>query len=137
MLYSLIASSAEGEFILQWIEYAALAIEVLAVLIIVAAIFVSMARYSLRAVLRPEMEKKERYRELKTSLGASLLLGLEILVAADIVRTVALEATLQSVAVLGLLVLIRTFLSWALEVEIEGHWPWQGPGEAQEGHEEA
>jgi len=64
-------------------------------------------------------------------------LGLEILVAADIVRTVALEATLQSVAVLGILVLIRTFLSWALVVEIEGRWPWQGPGEAQEGQEEA
>jgi uncharacterized membrane protein len=47
------------------------------------------------------------------------------LVAADIVRTVALEATLESVAVLGLLVLIRTFLSWALVVEVEGRWPWQ------------
>jgi hypothetical protein len=46
----------------------------------------------------------------------------------------ALEATLQSV--LGLLVVIRTFLSWALVVEIEGRWPWQGPGEAQEGHEQ-
>jgi uncharacterized membrane protein len=52
-------------------------------------------------------------------------LGLEILVAADIIRTVALEATLQSVAILGLLVLVRTFLSWALAVEMEGRWPWQ------------
>jgi uncharacterized membrane protein len=67
----------------------------------------------------------ERYDQLKSRLGRSLLMGLEILVAADIVRTVALEATLQSVAVLGLLVLIRTFLSWALVVEIEGRWPWQ------------
>ena len=63
--------------------------------------------------------------QLKIRLGKSLLLGLEILVAADIVRTVALEATIQSVSVLGLLVLIRTFLSWALVVEIEGRWPWQ------------
>jgi len=132
MLYNLIASSAEGHVILRWIEYAALAIEILAVVIIVAAIFVSMARYSFRAVLRPEMGKRDRYRELKTSLGASLLLGLEILVAADIVRTVALEATLQSVAVLGLLVLIRTFLSWALVVEIEGRWPWQPPREGEQ-----
>jgi uncharacterized membrane protein len=60
-----------------------------------------------------------------------LLLGLEILVAADIVRTVALEATLESVAVLGLLVLIRTFLSWALVVEIEGRWPWQSEREGK------
>jgi uncharacterized membrane protein len=66
---------------------------------------------------------------LKQSLGRSLLLGLEILVAADVVRTVALEATLESVAVLGLLVLIRTFLSWALVVEIEGRWPWQARSE--------
>ena len=54
-----------------------------------------------------------------------LLLGLELLVAADIVRTVALEPSLESVAVLGLLVVIRTFLSWSLIVEIEGRWPWQ------------
>ena len=125
MFRSLIASSAEGEIILGWIEYAALAIEILAVLIIVVAIFYSMARYSLHAAFRPEMEMQDRYGQLKASLGRSLLLGLEILVAADIVRTVALEATLVSVAVLGLLVLIRTFLSWALVVEIEGRWPWQ------------
>jgi len=58
-------------------------------------------------------------------LGKALLLGLEILVAADIVRTVALEATLVSILALGLLVLVRTFLSWSLTVEIEGRWPWQ------------
>jgi uncharacterized membrane protein len=58
-------------------------------------------------------------------LGRSLLLGLEFLVAADVVRTVALEPTLSNVAVLGLLVLVRTFLSWTLTVEIEGRWPWQ------------
>jgi uncharacterized membrane protein len=132
MLYNLIASSTEGEIILRWIEYAALVIEVLAVVIIVAAIFGSMGRYTFRTVLRPEMKKEDRYRELKASLGASLLLGLEILVAADIVRTVALEATLQSVLVLGLLVLIRTFLSWALVVEIEGRWPWQPPREGEQ-----
>ncbi|MCB0165772.1 MAG: DUF1622 domain-containing protein, partial [Anaerolineae bacterium] len=57
----------------------------------------------------------------------ALLLGLEILVAADVIRTVALEATLNSVMVLGILVLIRTFLSWALVVEMEGRWPWQSP----------
>lgn len=123
MLYNLIASSTAGHRILQLIEYAALAIEVLAVVIIVAAIFASMGHYLFRAIVEPENE--QRYKELKVRLGRALLLGLEILVAADIVRTVALEATLESVAVLGLLVLIRTFLSWALVVEIEGRWPWQ------------
>jgi uncharacterized membrane protein len=53
-----------------------------------------------------------------------LLLGLEFLVAAGVVKTVVLEPTLQNVAILGLLVVIRTFLSWSLVVEIEGHWPW-------------
>jgi uncharacterized membrane protein len=123
MLYNLVASSAEGELILRWIEHAALAIEILAVVIIVVAIFASMGHYLFQAALRPEEE--DRYKVLKLRLGRSLLLGLEILVAADIVRTVALEATLESVAVLGLLVLIRTFVSWALVVEIEGRWPWQ------------
>jgi uncharacterized membrane protein len=123
MLNSLIASSTAGERILELIEYAALAIEVLAVAIIVVAIFGSMFRYSKRGILR--QDRLDRYQELKLTLGRTLLLGLEVLVAADIVRTVALEATVQSVGILGLLVLIRTFLSWALIVEIEGRWPWQ------------
>ena len=62
---------------------------------------------------------------IRDRLGRVLLLGLEILVAADIVRTVALEPSFQNVAVLGLLVLVRTFLSWSIVVEIEGRWPWQ------------
>ena len=124
MLYNLIASNGDaGHRILEWIEYAALVIEILAVVVIVGAIFYAMGHYLMRSAIRPDDE--EQYRKLKIRLGKALLLGLEILVAADIVRTVALEATLQSVAVLGLLVLIRTFLSWALVVEIEGRWPWQ------------
>ena len=55
----------------------------------------------------------------------ALLLGLEILVAADVIRTVALEPTLNNVVILGILVLIRTFLGWSLVVEIEERWPWQ------------
>jgi uncharacterized membrane protein len=127
MLYNLITSESAGNLIVEWIEYAALAIEILAVVIIVGAIFYAVGHYVIRAPMRPDHE--EMYRELKIRLGKALLLGLEILVAADIVRTVALEATLQSVAVLGLLVLVRTFLSWALAVEMEGHWPWLSGGE--------
>ena len=123
MLYSVIASSSTGKLILEWIDGAALAIEVLAVAIIVVAIFYATLRYLFRTVLHWQVE--DGYQQLKNSLGRSLLLGLEILVAADIVRTVALDSTLDSVAVLGLLVLIRTFLSWSLVVEIEGRWPWQ------------
>ena len=128
MLYDLIASSSAGHRVLEWIEYAALAIEILAVVIIVGAIFYAIGHYLIRAAFRAEYEAL--HRQLKVRLGKALLLGLEILVAADIVRTVALEATLESVAVLGLLVLIRTFLSWALVVEIEGRWPWRPVREA-------
>lgn len=74
------------------------------------------------------------YRQLRSNLGRSILLGLELLVAADIINTVAIEPTLDSLLVLAGIVLIRTFLSFALEVEIEGRWPWQGnrpQGESQ------
>ena len=123
MFHNLIASSSMGSDILSWIEIAALAIELLAVAIIIVAIFYSTIRYVVRTLTSPKTIGQ--YGQLKSNLGRSLLLGLEILVAADVIRTVALEATLQSVAVLGMLVVIRTFLSWALVVEIEGRWPWQ------------
>jgi uncharacterized membrane protein len=130
MLHSLIASRSVGHTILEWIEIGALAIESLAVVTIIFAVLYSVGRYVVQATRRPGTEGG--YERLKISLGRALLLGLEILVAADIVRTVALEATLESIAVLGLLVLIRTFLSWALVVEIEGHWPWQSDPAARE-----
>jgi len=117
MLASLIASTPVGDPILIWIDWVSLAIEVIAVLIIVVAIVNALARYIFRVFLHPGED--DPYQRLKISLGRALLLGLEILVAADIIRTVALEATLNSVIVLGLLVLIRTFLSWALVVEME------------------
>lgn len=126
-MYNLIASSGAGDIILAWIEIAALAIEIVAVVIIVVAIVAAITHFLLQAAARIEFEN--RYSELRIHLARSLQLGLEILVAADIVRTVALEATLASVVVLGLLVLIRTFLSWALVVEIEGRWPWQSEPE--------
>ena len=65
------------------------------------------------------------FARLRTDLGRTILLGLEILVAADIIRTVGIEPTLEGVLVLGLIVLIRTFLSFSLEVEIEGKLPWR------------
>ena len=128
MLYHIIIRSGEaGQTIVDWIDAAATAIEVLAVLIIVLAIFYSVLRYVWQSLRKKDDESP--YRALKVSLGQSMLLGLEILVAADIVRTVALDATIQAILALGLLVLIRTFLSWALVVEIEGRWPWQPPRE--------
>ncbi len=65
------------------------------------------------------------YRHLRLYLGRTIVLGLEFLVAADIIHSVAIDPTFTSVGVLGLIVLVRTFLSWSLEVEINGEWPWQ------------
>ena len=131
MLYYTIAQSGDaGHTILYWVDLAALAIEILAVVIIVGSIFYGMIVYLYRR-LRSGVHS-QAYRDLKVRLGRSMLLGLEVLIAADIVRTVALEATLESVVVLGLLVLIRIFLSWALLVEIEGRWPWKAGARAQE-----
>jgi uncharacterized membrane protein len=77
------------------------------------------------AVGRLLRKSTETYRILREQLGRSILLGLEFLVAADIIRTVAITPNAQSVAVLGGIVLIRTFLSFSLELEITGRWPWQ------------
>jgi uncharacterized membrane protein len=67
----------------------------------------------------------DAYRALRGGLGKAILLGLELLVAADIVRSVAASPTFASIGVLGLIVVVRTFLSWSLEVEISGEWPWR------------
>jgi uncharacterized membrane protein len=65
------------------------------------------------------------YKMVRNQITRTLLLGLEVLVAADIIRTVAVSPTLLSVAVLAAIVVIRTFLSWSLILEMEGRWPWQ------------
>lgn len=72
-----------------------------------------------------QADRDEAVAEFRSSLGRAILLGLEFLVAADIINTVAVRPTLISVAVLAGIVAIRTFLSFSLETEIEGRWPWQ------------
>ena len=68
---------------------------------------------------------REFYKSVRTDFGHTLLLGLEVLVAADIVKTVAVDSTLESVAILGILVVVRTLLSISLDAEIDGVWPWR------------
>lgn len=92
-------------------------VDALGVAVIVAGIVVSAV-----LALRPAAD---RYRAFRQRLGRGILLGLELLVAADIIRTVAVTPTLESVGVLALIVLVRTFLSFSLEVELNGRWPWQ------------
>jgi uncharacterized membrane protein len=106
------------------IEWAALGIEMLGALVIVVGVLrVAITRGTVRFLLK--VDDPGAYESYKHQIGRSLLLGLEFLVAGDVVRTVALEPTLNNVAVLGLLVLVRSFLAWTLAVEIEGRWPWQ------------
>ncbi|WP_375402006.1 DUF1622 domain-containing protein [uncultured Sphingomonas sp.] len=112
---------------MAWIEWVTRAVEVTGVAIIVIGAFGSLAAFALGLVGR-RGGREALIDRFRSNLGRSILLGLEFLVAADIVNTVAIEPTLDSLAVLAGIVLIRTFLSFSLEVEIEGRWPWQGKG---------
>ena len=103
-------------------EAAAIGVEALAVGVIVLAIIVGTVRF----VFLSGRSGGEAYRTYREHLSKALLLALEFLVAADIVRTVAIETSLTSVAILAALVVIRTFLSWSLVMEMEGRWPWEG-----------
>ncbi|WP_149955921.1 DUF1622 domain-containing protein [Zafaria cholistanensis] len=94
----------------------------------VAAIVIGAAVATLQAAAALARRRGgDTYGTYRRRLGRSILLGLELLVAADIIRTVAVAPTFDSVGVLALIVLIRTFLSFSLELEITGRWPWQKP----------
>lgn len=113
----------------ELIEVVARAIEAVAIAIIVGGIVYAFVFYLIDRAARAS----GLYKRFKILIGKSLLLGLEFLVAADIIRTVALNPTLMNVVALGVLIVIRTFLSWALLVEIDGRWPWQAkPGSQTE-----
>jgi uncharacterized membrane protein len=104
------------------IETVGLVIDVVGVGVIVIGALVATIGFGLR--LR-DGTIADAYAVYRVSLGRAILLGLEFLIAADIIRTVAIEPTWENVGVLGLVVLVRTFLSISLEVELEGRWPWQ------------
>lgn len=75
--------------------------------------------------------RPETYRLARRQIGSAILLGLEFLVGADIIRTVAIDLTLEGIIGLAAIVLIRTFLSFALEVEVSGRWPWEDAGRSE------
>ena len=112
-----------------WIELIVKAVEILAVTIMVIFIAIGTARFLSHSLAKIE-GSYERYRIV---LGKTLLLGLELLVAADIIQTVTLELSLPNLAALGGLVAVRTVLGWTLTVEVEGHWPWQETKESRIG----
>lgn len=111
---------AEGSPIAVSLELVALVFELAGVAILTIGSLLVAGR-AVRSALRHEAA----YSDLRKGLGRVLLLGLEVLVAADIVRTVAVDTTMESVAILGLLVVVRTVLSFALAAEIDGVVPWR------------
>ena len=100
-----------------------LAVDAVGVGVIVAAI--AIAGFGFARGLRRGDTFGSSYRRLRQSIGQGVLLGLELLVAGDIIRTVVIAPTFTSVGVLAVIVLVRTFLSFSLDVELTGRWPWQ------------
>jgi uncharacterized membrane protein len=111
------------------IEIGAVGIEAMAVLLIAGSFLFA----SFRFLIQTGRQAGDRYERYKLSLGRSLSLGLEFLVAADVIRTVTLAPTFTNIGILAAVILTRTFLSWSLAVEMEGRWPWQAaPGSRPE-----
>jgi uncharacterized membrane protein len=107
-----------------WVHLVTRLVEIVGTAIIVIGSFGALASF-LMGMARAALPGDTLVSRFRSSLGQSILLGLEFLVAADIINTVAVEPTIRSLIVLAGIVLIRTFLSFSLEVEIEGRWPWQ------------
>ena len=108
----------------DWIHLATSAVEIVGTAIIVVGAFGTLAAF-LIGLVKGATSRTMLVADFRSGLGRSILLGLEFLVAADIINTVAVEPTIESLLVLAGIVLIRTFLSFSLEVEIDGRWPWQ------------
>lgn len=102
-------------------EWVGLAFDATGVLVIAGGVLIAAGRLAAGA----SAAKAMGVRRFRQDFGGAIVLGLEFLVAGDIIRTVVVAPTLENVAVLAIIVLIRTVLSMALQVEIEGHWPWQ------------
>jgi uncharacterized membrane protein len=106
----------------ELISIAGYGIESIGVLVIIVGTAISSFRFLARYRGEPE---GTAYTTFRRQLGRSIILGLEFLIAGDIIRTVIVADTLTNVMILGLIILIRTFLSFSLHLEVEGRWPWQ------------
>jgi uncharacterized membrane protein len=107
--------------VIQGIELVAETLELLGI----AVIGVAFLYATVRGLLHFRQQNPDAYQRVKVFIGKALLLGLEFLVAADIIRTVTIKPTREGIVSLGLLIVVRTFLSWSITVEIDGCWPWQ------------
>ena len=110
----------------QTIANVSKAVEVVGIGVLIVGGCYALAAFTLKVT---RGGSTDAYEDLRRSLGRSILLGLEILVAADIIRTIAITPSFTSVGVLGLIVVVRTFLSFSLEAELDGQWPWRKAGD--------
>lgn len=111
----------EHQSIITLIEFIAGTLEIVGV----AVIAIAFAHAMIRGLLHFMQRKEDAFSRLRIYIGKALQLALEFLVAADVIRTVTIAPTRDNLLSLGLLILVRTILSWSITVEIEGCWPWQ------------
>ena len=114
--------TAKIEQILNFLEHAGASISLVGVVVILGGFLFAAGRYT--ADYR-EQGPTEAFKQFKIRMGQALMLGLEILVVADVIETITTKPTFGSLAVLASLVVIRTITSWTLCLEVEGRWPWQ------------
>ena len=120
------------ENIISLIEQSARVLEVVGICVILIGTLAASAVFLWRLWRRAEFANA--YVRYRRGLGRAILLGLEFLVGADIIGTVAVEPNFHNLGVLALIVVVRTFLSFSLEVEIEGRWPWRRASHSEEAH---
>ncbi len=106
-----------------WVERVGETIDVIGVAVMVIGLVLALSAYLWRVVHGDR--SLNSYRQVRQGTGRSILLGLEFLVAGDIIRTVAVSPTFTQIGILAGIVLIRSFLSFTLELEVDGRWPWQ------------
>ncbi len=116
--------------ILEYLEKAGVVISLFAAALIVTGFVRAAWRYARRFV---DTTREDNFNVFKIELGGSLLLGLEILVLADVIETITVTPTFESLAYLAAIVVVRTAVSWTLTLETEGCWPWQASTEDRDG----
>lgn len=120
----MLASTRLIEQALEILEQAGVAISLFAVAVIICSFIISAWRYVRQF---KETDQEQNFSRFKIELGNGLMLGLEILVLADVIETMTVTPSFKSLAILGSIVVIRTAVSWTLMLEVEGRWPWQSP----------
>ena len=111
----------ESTEVIRGVELMARALELFGVAVVAVAFIYG----TIRALFHCKQRDPHAYQRLKIFVGRGLQLGLEFLVAADIISTITIDPNREAIVSLGLLIIVRTLLSWSITMEMEGCWPWQ------------